>query len=66
MTCCATWWRQPGEAGYERLEVDFASANILAGRSWLRYFAPVCYSLVRPVDDRMAWAHEHRSGQSSW
>jgi hypothetical protein len=34
--------------------------NILAARFWLRHFRPVCYTLVRHVDERIAWAHERR------
>jgi GNAT superfamily N-acetyltransferase len=33
--------------GYERLGVDFESANMLASRFWLRHFAPVTYAMVR-------------------
>jgi hypothetical protein len=46
--------------GYERCAVDFEPMNVLAARFWLRYFSPVCYSLVRHVDERIAWAHERR------
>jgi GNAT superfamily N-acetyltransferase len=46
--------------GYERCAVDFEPMNILAARFWLRHFSPVCYSLVRHVDERIAWAHERR------
>jgi GNAT superfamily N-acetyltransferase len=42
------------EAGYERCAVDFEPMNPLATRFWLRYFEPVCYSLVRHVDERVA------------
>ncbi len=42
------------EAGYERCAVDFEPMNPLATRFWLRYFQPVCYSLVRHVDERVA------------
>ena len=46
--------------GYERCAVDFEPMNVLAARFWLRYFAPVCYSLVRHVDERIGRAHERR------
>jgi len=36
--------------GFERCAVDFESYNPLAVRFWLRFFQPVCYSLVRHVD----------------
>jgi GNAT superfamily N-acetyltransferase len=47
-------------AGYERCAVDFESQNIPAVRFWLRHFQPVCYSLIRYVDERVAWAHGRR------
>jgi GNAT superfamily N-acetyltransferase len=47
-------------AGYERCAVDFESQNIPAVRFWLRHFQPVCYSLIRHVDERVAWAHGRR------
>ena len=34
--------------------------NVLAARFWLSHFWPVCYSLVRRVDEKIAWAHERR------
>jgi GNAT superfamily N-acetyltransferase len=40
--------------GYERCAVDFEPMNPLAARFWLRYFQPVCYALVRHVDERAA------------
>ena len=46
--------------GYERCAVDFESQNIPATHFWLRHFQPVCYSLIRYVDERVAWAHEKR------
>ena len=48
-------------AGYQHCSVDFESANIPGSRFWLgRGFQPVCYSLTRRVDDRLAWANEDR------
>ena len=38
--------------GYERCAVDFEPMNVLAARFWTRHFQPVCYSLVRYVDER--------------
>lgn len=38
--------------GYERCAVDFEPMNPLAARFWLRHFQPVCYALVRHVDER--------------
>jgi GNAT superfamily N-acetyltransferase len=39
--------------GYERCAVDFESMNILAARFWMRWFEPVCYSLMRCIDERV-------------
>jgi GNAT superfamily N-acetyltransferase len=41
-------------AGFERLSVDFETANLLARRFWLRFFSPVCLSFERHLDDRLA------------
>jgi GNAT superfamily N-acetyltransferase len=46
--------------GYDRCAVDFEPQNIPAARFWLRHFQPVCYSLIRHVDERVAWAYEKR------
>jgi GNAT superfamily N-acetyltransferase len=40
-------------AGYERCAVDFEPENVPATRFWLRHFQPVCYSLIRRVDERV-------------
>jgi len=41
------------DMGYERCAVDFETMNLLGTRFWLgRGFKPVCYSLVRYVDER--------------
>ncbi|MGA9350862.1 MAG: GNAT family N-acetyltransferase [Anaerolineae bacterium] len=52
--------------GYERCAVDFEPQNIPAARFWLRHFQPVCYSLIRHVDERVAWAHEKREDKELW
>lgn len=44
-----TWARAQG---IERCSVDFESFNPTARRFWLRYFTPVCFSLVRRFDER--------------
>ena len=36
--------------GYERCAADFEPMNTLAARFWLRYFQPICYTLVRHID----------------
>lgn len=40
------------EQGYERCAVDFESANVLAARFWLRWFEPVCFTVMRCIDER--------------
>lgn len=39
--------------GYEKISVDFESANPLALKFWLNHFEPVTYSLIRHIDDRL-------------
>jgi Sortase and related acyltransferases len=39
--------------GYKRCAVVFESQNSSGRNFWLKYFKPVCYSLVRKVDDRI-------------
>ncbi len=45
LLAAAVEWAREG--GYERIAVDFETANLLATRFWTRYFQPVTYSLVR-------------------
>lgn len=52
--------------GYERCSVDFESANLYGSRFWLRHFRPICHSLIRRVDERIAWAHAERPAGSIW
>ena len=48
--------------GYKQCSVDFESANIPSSWFWLgKGFGPVCYSLIRRVDDRLGWAHDGRN-----
>jgi GNAT superfamily N-acetyltransferase len=47
-------------SGYRHCSVDFESANLSGSRFWLRHFEPVCHSLMRRVDGRLAWAHARR------
>ncbi|GKX66361.1 GNAT family N-acetyltransferase [Inconstantimicrobium mannanitabidum] len=47
--------------GYKRCAVVFESQNISGSDFWLKYFTPVCYSLVRKVDDRITWANKNRN-----
>ena len=41
-------------SGYERCAVSFEPMNLLGSRFWLKYFKPVCLSVVRHIDDRLA------------
>ncbi len=41
------------ESGYERCAVPFEPMNLLGTRFWLKYFKPVCFSILRIVDDRL-------------
>ena len=45
LLAAAIEWARSG--GYERLGVDFESANTLASRFWLRHFTPVTFAMVR-------------------
>lgn len=54
------------ENGYERCSVDFESANIYGAQFWMKYFKPICYSLIRHVDERIAWANKDRKLSSFW
>ena len=33
--------------------VDFESQNIEGRKFWLKHFTPICYSMMRKVDDRI-------------
>ena len=37
----------------KRCSVDFESQNQKGSNFWLRYFKPVCYSVIRKIDDRI-------------
>jgi len=43
-------------SGYERCAVPFEPMNLLGTRFWLKYFKPVCYSILRIIDDRVTHA----------
>jgi len=60
---CAEWARQHG---YLRLSVDCESANIAGSSFWLKHFTPVCYSMMRTVDERISWAHATRDARGMW
>ena len=40
-------------SGYERCAVNFEPMNLLGTRFWLKYFNPVCLSMLRQIDDRV-------------
>ncbi|RSK27549.1 GNAT family N-acetyltransferase [Bacillus sp. HMF5848] len=37
--------------GFERISVDFESANLEAMRFWLKHFESICFSVIRYIDD---------------
>jgi GNAT superfamily N-acetyltransferase len=39
--------------GYARCAVDFETMNVPAVRFWIKRFEPVCYSLLRCIDERV-------------
>jgi len=40
-------------SGYERCAVPFEPMNLLGTRFWLKHFKPVCFSVLRHIDDRV-------------
>jgi GNAT superfamily N-acetyltransferase len=46
--------------GYARCAVDFETMNVPAVRFWMKWFDPVCYSLVRCIDERAGQAPQER------
>ena len=49
-------------AGYKNCAVEVESTNIVGSSFWHgKGFKPVCYSLARHIDERIAWAHEDRN-----
>jgi GNAT superfamily N-acetyltransferase len=44
------------DSGYQRCAVSFEPMNLLGTHFWLKYFKPVCYSVVRYIDDRVTKA----------
>jgi GNAT superfamily N-acetyltransferase len=44
-------WAQ--DEGYTRCGVDFEPMNVPATRFWSKRFEPVCYSVMRTIDDRI-------------
>jgi GNAT superfamily N-acetyltransferase len=55
------------EQGYTHCAVEFETANLLATAFWLgRGFEPVCTSLERRIDPRLAWAGAERDEADVW
>jgi GNAT superfamily N-acetyltransferase len=52
--------------GYERCAVDFEPENVLGSSFWLKHFKPICFSLIRQIDHRIAWAHKNRKDEHFW
>lgn len=52
--------------GYERCAVDFEPENVLGSSFWLKHFKPICFSLIRQIDHRIAWAHKDRKDEHFW
>ena len=52
--------------GYVRCAVDFEGENLLGSRFWLKYFKPICFSLIRQIDQRIGWAHAKRADEHFW
>jgi len=50
-------WAQA--AGYVRCATDFEAMNVVAARFWMRWFQPVCYSLIRWIDERVGGKVTH-------
>ena len=48
LRACVAWAK---EQGYVRCAVDCESANVEGRRFWLRHFAPICYGLMRCMDE---------------
>jgi GNAT superfamily N-acetyltransferase len=46
--------------GYTKCSVDFEPANRLAADFWLRFFTPVCFSMMRYVDERISLSEHKR------
>jgi len=43
-----------GQKGFNRCYVDFEPENVLGSYFWLKHFKPVCFTLIRQVDARIA------------
>lgn len=54
------------ENGYERCAVDYEVHNLYGSRFWERHFTPVSASLLRRIDERVAWGHAGRDIANIW
>lgn len=52
--------------GYERCAVDYEVHNLYGSRFWERHFTTVSASLLRRIDERVAWAHAGRDMSNIW
>ena len=52
--------------GFVRCAVDFEGENLLGTRFWLKYFEPICFTLIRQIDQRIGWAHAKRADEHFW
>lgn len=52
--------------GYTRCAVDYETHNIHGSRFWQKHFTPVTASVIRAVDERVAWGNSGRRTESIW
>lgn len=52
--------------GCQKCAVDCETANIPGHAFWRKHFQPICYALVRSIDERLAWANETREAPNVW
>jgi GNAT superfamily N-acetyltransferase len=45
------------DSSFKRCSVDFEVFNLAGRRFWLSHFQPVCYSVIRRIDENIAWAN---------
>lgn len=54
------------ENGFERCAVDYETHNLFGSRFWEKHFQPVAVSVMRHVDERVAWGHASRPNEVIW
>ncbi len=57
-------WAQ--ENGYKRCAVDYETHNLYGSRFWEKHFHPVAVSVMRHVDERVAWGNTSRPEEAIW